>query len=186
MEIKKSKNSFKTERSIYELIVEAFPGKIPIVKNVGKSDGSVHTSLRVKSSIHRIANRLAAKSKRFQSQAEVFRAGLHMGVSIIYHLDKTDDDLLSSLYRNLLSVEEISLSTDLLDTATESFSVIFDAFSKGIINEKEAKDKVNDLISALPKKLQPLAEDNCALVFQGDNVRGIFNKKTKGRPFEAV
>lgn len=189
MELKENdKKGMKVDTSIYQEIAQEFQDRIPILSHIGKDQESTHISLRVLGNARRLASKMATKSGRFANRSEVERAAYYLGMMIIHHLlkDSKHCDQCGILFQSLLSEEVVTMSAQLLDTATESMKRIHNALKKDVISEENAKRQVENLITQLPDHLHKVAYDNCIRIFSGENIGNIFSKRTKGFHLEKI
>lgn len=188
MELKNGKKKMKVEQSVYQEIAQEFSDRIPIIKHIGKDQDSIHISLRVLGGARRLASKIATKSGRFVNRSEVERAAYYLGIMIINHLtsESRHSDQCGVLFQSLLSEEVITMSAQLLDTASHSMKRIHNAFVKDVITEEEASKQIENLVTQLPEHLHEVARDNCVRIFQGENIGNIFSKRSKGTTLRAI
>lgn len=185
MKLKDKKNGTYslTEPGWTEEAVEQFYDKITIVQDIPKGRGSVTIGFRVIDDVPVLAEKMIYKKVGFSSISEVYRAAIHMGISLLWHYTeihgkKNPDD--SSYIKGLQKIESFVNANRLIKNFLNDIRIVQESFEFGIITADERDNTTEEMIELLPAKIQRMAREKLKRYLAGDKISELTDIRSHG------
>jgi hypothetical protein len=165
-------------------IAKKFKGAVPIVTDIPKGKSSCSIHYRSDSDIMEIAEKIVYKrTGKFSSPSEVFRAAMHIGISMIWSLyDETGEKspFGKAMFERMQQREELVNASIAIREFLRDVDAIYKAAEDDIISFDERDTKVNKIISSLPTNLRDVARERLRRYEAGEKVSQIHDFRTHG------
>jgi len=181
----KTGDTLKTERTIYEKIVDEFGKDLKVIKSLAGGTGtSAHLNFRCYNRLAAQASQIANKCPIIDTVSQVHRAAHYLGINLLYHILMRDnwDFKGSQTYEAIIQTEDINYNYQLLDDCAKAFKELYISYKAGVVTKQKALDGIEEIIETLPQEIQLLARRASVKIFSGRPIREILYDKGPGRP----
>jgi hypothetical protein len=160
-------------------IVKVHSDNIPVLPEIHKGTPSVTVTYRSPLLIHQMAENIVyLRTSYFQRPSQVYRAAMHIGMSILY--DICSPGVSCPAYKRSKKMEDLYVLSQELDMFIKDVSTLKQTADQGIISEEERDERIDEMIRILPKELHKTAHDKAARVLAGKKVSSLSEHKTYG------
>lgn len=164
-------------------ILDKFPNKIPILKDIPKGRGATSVNFRTLEDVAVLAEKLIYKRVGYESQSEVFRAAMYVGLTILWHeaerRSKHTPEA-DAILKRLQQIEKLTISNSLIKSFLPDVEVVYKSAELGVISMDERDEMVEEIITSFPPNLQNLARERLKRFLAGDKVSEIIEVATHG------
>jgi hypothetical protein len=168
--------------------LSACDGRIPVMTRNRSDVPKAKVGISVMQRLVRLAEIMRHESPRFGTAGEVHRAAHYLGMSILYELfirkDAEVKAKYESFYEAIQAEEELLADMLQLDDFSTAVKNMRKAFQWGLLKPEQLEKKVNNLVSAVPKRLQKIARQKVGEVLDKGTVKGMFTNSWGGKRSE--
>lgn len=184
MKFENNSKSAKLEESWCSKIANNFMDKMPIITKLPKDGEKSDIRFRGLSRLINLASTICQVSHtRFKHPGEVHRAAHYIGMNILfnmYGMEKKDKGYGAKLYAVIQANEKYRTQCILLDDVLTSVRDVMKAARDGVMNMPEQKEKLDELVDAMPKELKKLTINKIKELRDGKNITELYENVSRG------